>query len=69
MARTLSREVISTRQQKIVELARMEPKVQLRIILDQRVRDGVFTVVQRNADPRSRMREFRTSGSVGAPGW
>lgn len=29
MARTLSREVISTRQQKIVELARMEPKMAL----------------------------------------
>ena len=29
MARTLSREVISTRQQKIVELARMEPKMVL----------------------------------------
>jgi len=29
---------------------------------------GVFTLAQRRADPRSRMREFRTSGSVGALG-
>ena len=42
MARTSSREVISTRQQKIVALARMEPTRQLRTMLDQRVRYGVY---------------------------
>jgi len=41
---------------------------QLHRIATQRVQDGVLSVPQRIHDLRSRMRESRTSGSVGAPG-
>ena len=48
MTGTLGREVISTRQRKIAELARREPKLtlwgHLRSFLDRRVRDGVHSV-------------------------
>jgi len=44
MMRTLGREIISTRQEKLAKLAQIEPKrIHFRSFLDQRVRDGVFT--------------------------
>jgi len=42
---------------------------QLHRIATQRVQDGGLSVPQRTHALRSRMRESRTSGSVGAPGW
>ena len=71
MTGTLGREVISTRQRKIAELARREPKLtlwgHLRSFLDRRVRDGV-TVEQQGHRSRSRVPELGTPGTVGAAG-
>ena len=57
MAGTLSPQTISTKQLELAQRAEM---------LARRVGD-VLTVTQQIPDLRSRMREFRTSGSVGAP--
>ena len=73
MTGTLGREVISTRQRKIAELARREPELTLTI----GVTYGAFwtdgcetecTVEQRDHYPRSRVPELGTPGSVGAAG-
>ena len=63
---TSSPESISTKLQRIAELAKGSPEGHLRSFLDQRVRDGSLS----RSEPmllKSRMREIRTSGSVG--GW
>ena len=73
MTGTLGREVISTRQRKIAELARREPELTLTI----GVTYGAFrtdgcetecTVEQRDHYPRSRVPELGMPGSVGAAG-
>lgn len=65
-------DLVSTRQQRIAELARQAPHMgpdrsPLRGLLRPRVRDGVGTDTLRNCNLTSRMPEWGTSGSVGAP--
>lgn len=65
---TLASESVSTRLQRVAEVSNEAPGMgHFPAFVDRRVRDGL-NVLQQVHDMRSRMRESRTSGSVGGGG-